>query len=285
MKIAITADLHWSVSDIGDRCTRWLAKRLRQINPDLLILVGDTGVGNEMAHCLDLFKALDCVKLLVAGNHCLWSSGSAIDSMQIYTQIIPATAKRFGFHYLDAEPWFAADGSLAVVGNINWYDYSYASPVIAHKYPHCEEMYWRKEFINGWHNDGRFVRLGMSDVEFTQRVLEKLKRDIEEMSQQADLLVAAIHHPPFPELFYPLKPHPSDDELIWLAYTGNRAISKLLLQYPKLRYVFCGHTHFAREAQIGHIHAFNIGGDYDWKRLAVLELPPGKVEFEEFRDR
>ncbi len=282
MKIAIAADLHWGISARGDRCTLRLAQRVAQLAPEVLILLGDTGVEEELGACLTLFESLRGVKLLVAGNHCIWSHTGA-SSLKIYHEIIPATAQQHGFHYLDEKPWRAPDGSLAIVGNISWYDYSYASPVIAAKYPEVEALYRRKKFLNGWHNDGRYVRLGMSDAAFTQHVLAHLETHLEAMSQQAETLLAAIHHPPFPELFFPTKARPTDDDLIWLAYTSNRTIAELLLRYPKLRYVFCGHTHAARAAMIGKLRAFNIGGTYDWKRLAVLNLSSGEVAFEVFR--
>mgnify|MGYP001614619610 CR=1 FL=1 len=283
MKIAITADLHWGLAAQGDRCTQRLAQRVRQLAPDVFVLLGDTGVEEELGECLALFESLRGVKLLVAGNHCLWSHTRGIDSMKIYREVIPATAQRLGFHYLDEKPWLAQDHTLAIVGNISWYDYSCASPALAEKYPGVEAMYRRKEFFNGQHNDGQYVRLGMSDAEFTQYVLARLKTHLDEMSQRAETLLAAIHHPPFPELFYPIKAKPSDDELMWLAYTSNRAIAELLPRYSNLRYVFCGHTHSARAASFGAIRAYNIGGNYDWKRLAVLELPAGEVAFEIFR--
>lgn len=283
MKIALTADLHWNVSTRGDRNTRRLADRVVELNPEILVLVGDTGVEEEMAKGLALFREFKGAKLLVAGNHCLWCDRRSPNSLEIYQKVIVETAEYFGFHYLDKQPWLAADHSFAIVGNISWYDYSYASPVIAVKYPDCQEIYRRKEFLNGWHNDGRYVRLGMSDADFTRLVLAKLKNDLDDMSRRAEMIVAAIHHPPYPELFYPLRAKPSDDDLIWLAYTSNRAIADLLPRYLKLRYVFCGHTHFARHARIGQIHAYNIGGNYHWKRLALLDLVSNKVEFQEFR--
>lgn len=282
MKIAIAADLHWGISARGDRCTRRLAQRVAELAPEVLLLLGDTGVEEELGACLRLFDAFRGVKLLVAGNHCIWSHTGA-SSLQIYREIISETAQQHGFHYLDEKPWLAPDRALGIVGNISWYDYSYASPVIAAKYPDAEEMYLRKAFRNGWHNDGRYVRLGMSDAAFTQHVLAKLQAHLEAMSAQAETLLAAIHHPPFPELFFPTKARPTDDDLIWLAYTSNRAIGELLPRYPKLRYVFCGHTHAARAAMVGHIRAFNLGGTYDWKRLAVLNRATDEVAFEIFR--
>ncbi len=283
MRIAITADLHWGISAQGDRCTQRLAQRVARLNPDVLILLGDTGVEEALAECLAHFQPFRGVKLLVAGNHCIWSHARPANSLKIYRELIPATAKKFGFHYLDEKPWLAPDHSLAIVGNMSWYDYSCAAPALAEKYPGVETMYRRKEFFNGQHNDGQYVRLGMTDAEFTQYVLSHLKTHLDEMSQRAETLLAAIHHPPFSELFYPMKTKSSDDELMWLAYTSNRAIAELLPRYPKLRYVFCGHTHAARAATVGQIRAFNIGGNYDWKRLAVLKLPEDEVAFEVFR--
>jgi hypothetical protein len=51
-----------------------------------------------------------------------------------------------------------------------------------------------------------------------------------------------------------------------------------------ISYVFCGHTHRARENTLGPIRGFNIGGDYHFKRLLLLEWPAGRVQAHVFGD-
>ena len=97
MKIAITADLDCGVSAKRDRCTERLAQRVLQLAPDVLILLGDTGVEEELGVCLARFESMRGVKLLVAGNHCIWAHTKRVNSMKIYREIIPATAKKHGF--------------------------------------------------------------------------------------------------------------------------------------------------------------------------------------------
>ena len=45
---------------------------------------------------------------------------------------------------------------------------------------------------------------------------------------------------------------------------------------------FCGHTHAARDCEVGPMRGFNVGGDYDWKRLLRVDWPAGTVTAEEF---
>ena len=56
------------------------------------------------------------------------------------------------------------------------------------------------------------------------------------------------------------------------AYLGSRWIGELLRTYANVRIVACGHSHFAIEAQVDHIHAINIGSGYRSKTYRVIEL-------------
>src|SRR5262249_59372050 len=71
-RLAIPADLHWGIRPAGDAATRLLLDFLRAAPPDLLVLAGDVGAGDEFDPCLALFDDLSCRKALVPGNHDIW---------------------------------------------------------------------------------------------------------------------------------------------------------------------------------------------------------------------
>ena len=61
----------------------------------------------------------------------------------------------------------------------------------------------RKQFPRGIHNDGRFVRLGMSDADFTGRLVERLRGQLAALPASVERVLMVQHHPPVRELFYP----------------------------------------------------------------------------------
>jgi len=130
VRVAVTADLHWGINDAGDAATRLLVAALVADPPDLLVLAGDQGAGDEFEPSLALFDGLDCRKALVPGNHDIWVTENDVrgDSLTVYREHLPALSVAHGFHYLDHSPLVLPDAELAVVGSINWYDYSWADP-------------------------------------------------------------------------------------------------------------------------------------------------------------
>lgn len=279
MRIAVTADLHWGMSRRGDRATRELADRVLSLEPDVFIVAGDVGEGPEWRHCLQVFASLPCPRLVVPGNHDLWLRDPAQSSLDVYERRLPAWSEELGFHYLDRRPWLA--GPLAVVGSINWYDYSFADPELERVLPDARQMYRQKLFPNGRHNDGRFVSLGMPDEEFTTRVVERFSSQLASLPGEVEHVVAVQHHPPVRELFYP-SALTTTEQKVWLAYTGNRRMQEVVLSDPRIRTVLCGHTHAACEAEVRGRRCLNIGGDYDFKRLVLIDTDSGTSEAWEF---
>jgi hypothetical protein len=47
--------------------------------------------------------------------------------------------------------------------------------------------------------------------------------------------------------------------------------------------VLCGHTHAHCAAAVAGRQCLNIGGDYRWKRLLIVDTATGDVEAWEFR--
>ncbi len=282
LRVAVTADLHWTLSPAGDRATRALLAHLDENLPDVLILAGDTGVRDALEECLGLFRHLPCAKLFTAGNHDIWAVQEGMDSLEVYSHDLAQAGAAAGFTYLDDGPWVSADRRLAVVGSVNWYDYTLAPRSILQKYPNAMEIFRRKYFIRSRHNDGRFVRLGMTDEEFTGLVVSRVEEHLRAASERAETVLLATHHPPVPELFKPLSADPTDDELIWAAYSGNARMRDIVYAAGKVRYVFCGHTHVYRRERVGGREMVNVGSDYDRKSLVLLDHPSGRITVQWF---
>src|SRR5579871_2119845 len=155
LHIAVTADLHWGTHRRGDEATRLLLAFLRQDPPDLLVLAGDVGAGKRFEACLSLFDDLSCRKALVPGNHDIWveADDERGDSLQVYREYLPARCSAHGIHYLDQGPLLLPDAGLALVGSINWYDYSWSVDVLRTQLPDWEDRLRSKRFSRGRHND------------------------------------------------------------------------------------------------------------------------------------
>lgn len=283
MKLAVTADLHFGMSRRGDAATGELALSVEALAPDAFAIAGDVGEGEAFGECLALFDALACPRLVIPGNHDLWlSRGSPGASLRRYEEELPAVAAEHRFHYLDTAPFLLPGEREAVVGSMNWYDYSFADPSLDSEVPTARAMYGLKLFPRGQHNDGRFVRLETSDEAFTGALVERFRSQLGNLPLSVERVVVIQHHPPVRELFYP-SALTTVEQRFWLAYTGNRRMQDLVLADPRVTTILCGHTHAACAADVGGKRCLNIGGDYDWKRLVLLDTETGDEQAWEFR--
>jgi predicted phosphohydrolase len=287
LRLALTADLHWGIRPAGDDATRLLIDFLKIERPDGLILAGDVGAGNDFSACLSLFADLHCQKALVPGNHDIWveASDPRGDSLQVYLEDLPARCAEHDFHYLDSGPLLLPGADVALVGSINWYDYSWSMDLLRRHVPDWEERIRNKSFSRGRHNDARFIRWPLDDGRFTALVVRTLESHLQQALSQVGRVFVVTHHPPFYGLSFPRPAAVTMDGLLWEAFTGNRALEEVLTRYAeRIPYAFFGHTHRARENMLGSIHGFNIGGDYHYKRLLLLEWPADRVKVHVFGD-
>src|SRR5262245_23994148 len=285
LRIALTADLHWGTHKDGDAATGKLVEFLRADPPDLLILGGDVGAGDDFGRCLALFDGLPSRKALVPGNHDIWvrSDDARGDSLHVYREHLLAESARHGFHYLDTGPLILPESDLAVVGSINWYDYSWAIEALPNYADDWEERLRLMKFSRGRHNDRRFVRWDLDDRRFTDHVVSKLESHLAEALGRVGRAIVVTHHPPFEELCWPLEGPHTLDSLLWRAFAGNRATERLLERHAdRIALSFCGHTHKARDNEYAGVPGHNIGGDYGWKRLLVVDWPAMTVAAHEF---
>lgn len=286
MRIAVTADLHWGINQAGDAATRLLVGELYHNPPDLLILAGDVGAGDEFEPALTLFDGLDCRKALVPGNHDIWvtEDDRRGDSLAVYRQVLPALSAAHGFHYLDNGPLALAESGLAIAGFMNWYDYSWADlEALAATFPDWEDRLRTKRFTRGRHNDARFVRWPFDDRSFTAEAVCTFREHLRAATDTAENVIVVAHHPPFRALNFPRSGPPTSDGLLWDAFAGNQPMEDVLAeQANRVRFAFCGHTHRARSGMLGGIRGYNVGSDYPFKRLLVLEWPAGTLTEQTF---
>jgi predicted phosphohydrolase len=286
LRLAVTADLHYGTRHTaGNRATLDLVTSLSEVTPDVLILAGDIGAGDDFERCLALFDHLPCQKALVPGNHDIWvrQVDERGDSLTVYDRHLPAVAKAHGFTYLDHDPLLFPASGLAVVGTMNWYDYTWDNDLLREATPDWEERLRTKRFVRGQHNDANYVRWPLTDVAFTDRVVAKLTADLTAALKRVPKALVIAHHPPLRGLLYPANEPPPLDALLWRAFSGNTRVEQLLMAHAeRVPLVFCGHTHAARECEVGPMRGINVGGDYHFKRMLRIDWPAGTVTAEEF---
>jgi 3',5'-cyclic AMP phosphodiesterase CpdA len=282
LTLAVTADLHWGHRK-GVEANEHLAAWVRAHPPDVLVLAGDVGSGENFAECLAQFQELPGQKCLVPGNHDIWvPHETAEDSLNRYTQTLPELSRQHGFHYLDHGPLYFPEEDLALVGTMNWYDYTWSLDRLRSDYPGEEHRLQSKRFTRGRHNDANFVRWPLDDVRFTTQVVAAFEQQLRQALQRVGRVIVVTHHPPLYGLGFP-RDVDDLDTCLWDAFSGNKALEDLLTEHAdQIALVFCGHTHRARECQVGNMRGYNIGGDYHFKRLLWLEWPAGILTPHEF---
>lgn len=289
MKLLITADLHYNISR-SQGPSRRLAGKICKLRADGLLVLGDVG-GRDLQivrEALRLFEAFEGCKYFVAGNHDIWANPGE-DSFDRYRRVLPDLCREVGFHPLDVEP--AILGGIGLAGSIGWYDYSFRaeelgvplrfyeakiSPGAASRLPGYEQLLVETSDISDlameagtrW-MDGQHVRMEMSDLEFCEHLVRRLAAHLDQLSAECESIVVGMHHLPFRQMV-PINHRPG-----WAfarAYLGADRFGRLLLKYPKVKYVYSGHTHRVMHTTCGHIRCVDVGSTYICKRYEALEI-------------
>lgn len=273
-KVLATADLHWQLYSTGDACTLDLVEYVSDSDADALAIAGDVADRDpaEFEECLRLFDDFRGLKMVVPGNHDLWTNEG--DSREKHRSILPRLARDCGFRYLDRGP--VLHGDVAFIGNVGWYDYSFRNTEIGLS---LED--YRRKSVPGrctW-NDRHFIQWDFSDEQFTEECLLRLRRHYSEVEEDADHVVCVLHHLAFRDLLYPEASFALE---FCRAYLGSERFGRLLLRCPKVRYVICGHRHGRDSHRENGLESFVVGGEYRKKQLLELDLEHETHRYVEF---
>ncbi|MBR9704678.1 hypothetical protein GOV12_04650 [Candidatus Pacearchaeota archaeon] len=118
MKITALSDIHYPHNE------KQLDDSLESmVDSDVIVIAGDISHDlEEYELVLSRFSGLACKKLIVIGNHDLYTEDGSDSYRKI--KVLNRICKRNDFHLLDSGP-LVIDG-VGFVGNIGWYDYSFA---------------------------------------------------------------------------------------------------------------------------------------------------------------
>ncbi len=301
MRLIVTADLHYNHQASRPLADR-LIDRINADRPDAVLVIGDTaaGDGDDLERCLARFRC-DGPKLVVAGNHELWTAGP--DSHALFAVDLPRRVRAVGWHWLEDEP-VVLDHGVAVAGSVGWYDYQFAlpqlgiprrfyehkvSPAAASRFEQFAHLLDRTDDVSPaglqvaarW-NDGRHVKLHRADEQFLAERLASLGGQLDALSDRPDVraIVVGVHHVPLAELMPPKPPeHVVTGKAFAGAFLGSPAIGELLLRHPKVRQVFCGHSHLPARADVGGgVAAVNVGSGYRWKTYLTVDTQTLAIE-------
>jgi Icc-related predicted phosphoesterase len=265
MKIVATGDIHYDLIRNESEYESFLKfiKNMEDEDADVLILAGDT-VGlhsHKLEECLNYVRSVAPVRLMVFGNHEYWSTENDTFS---HLEIMRDRIKNCGFKILDEHPEII-DG-IGFAGNCSWYDYSLASAELPPR------SSYEKKIFSGhiiW-NDVNFVRLGKTDSDYTNELLEKLEADILKLESEVDQIVVVTHHIGFTDMLTFWKDFPGFN--FCNAFMGSRGLGDMLLRHPKIRYHICGHIHDRKIVNKEHLVSMNPGSTYEEKKYISLVI-------------
>ena len=274
MILFATADLHWGIG-VGEADTQRLAEEVcaEGRHGDVLVVAGDIAEERRWSECFGLFDGFPGTKIACAGNHDIWTRNfwdetcptpESGPSLKIYEELWPAACLDAGWHCLDVSP-LVIDG-VGFVGGMAWYDYTFRNASLG--WP--SSAYVRKIMPGDRQpvtNDVRYVRLGMSDVEFTDRLLLRMEDQIRQVQPACKRIVGITHHPCFREML-------DGGHEMWTAISGSARIGELLASCEEVVLYIAGHSHEfgIPEVQSGPIRCVNPKSTYHRKNLLRLQM-------------
>lgn len=266
MRIAYTSDLHSDATPANRALLPHLARRMRELEPDVVVIAGDVAETTaEVEFALAHFTDIGALRLYVAGNHDLFVEGEPAagrTSRDKFARDLPAAAARAGFAALGRAP--AACGGTAFVGVPGWYDYSLRDPRWdgAIDRSHYRAGTWRgiRAFDRGhvfW-PAALPRRAGAHPAAAGEWALDEEIHAWMHASLRAQLqavepgrrIVAVVHVLPFAAL---VQRGCFGDTAFHDAYLGSAALGDLLLADARVAAVISGHLHRPADLRVGHL--------------------------------
>jgi len=182
-------------------------------------------------------------------------------------------------------------GHIGFAGNIGWYDYSFrddrlnvplqfyqakigpgrAMRMQEYQYLLTSELSLEPEhheIITAW-RDGEFVRLTMSDREFTEHLARRLELDLNQLGSACEKIVTVLHHLPRRDLVW------YRGEANWdfvAAFLGSQRFGDIVDRVPNLKLCLAGHNHRSGVVNGPDWQYISIGSTYVEKILLEFDL-------------
>ncbi len=285
MKISAISDIHYPENESQ------LEKVAREISDsNVLVIAGDISSDVlDYGKVLREFKGFEGAKIAVLGNHDLYvgEKGDSIKKMKTLSGI----CERNGFHLLDDSPVII--GRVGFVGNIGWYDYQFAQRECEEKvcffnngsqrdikvsemtdedfkvkvYRFCTNG---RKYEMSW-ADVKYIKWNYDDKEFLELQLEKLQKNLEDVSPKVNGIVYVSHHIPIWNFIYQKPRNP--EWSVFNAYQGSPRLGEVALSCPKLSAIICGHSHIPNQARVGNVACYDVSRDFG--ELKATEIVMG----------
>lgn len=253
MKIAVISDLHLDVNQAFPVLER-LGEMLSTERANLVLVAGDiTECADVSIDAMDLFAEFcGCPVYYVPGNHDLWSEDlSKWTTEEIYQSFVDDERCLAGKTRIIR----CKTGDFALVGDIGWYDYSFANEQFGQS--ELEQMShdgrtWQDKLKNEWTKDN----CGRNEIQL-QRLEDRLKE------AEGLPVIAVTHMIPIREFCVP------EEREMWKyfnAFLGSEKLGELFETY-NVAVSVSGHVHYRKEAVHGNTRYICpcLGYHKEWK--------------------
>ncbi|MFP3297819.1 MAG: metallophosphoesterase [Thermocladium sp.] len=240
-KILVATDIH-----VPSPYLATILEGIKLVKPDALIISGDLSVDGKLGDIEKLFIKLKKANqkmriIIVLGNHDLWIHEKDMDSISKLERI-NKLCEKYNVELLDTINRIEL-GDYDVVGNVGWYDYSFAPGYTNFDYENCNPYGFSKEYIKSnciylntisqcscpdWHNDCIYTKL--ESRSFAKINKEKMERNI-----RGRQTIIVTHHAPFKELI--------KEYSFFNAYDGQDLSNIIFNSNKKIVYYIYGHLH------------------------------------------
>ena len=233
MKIAFISDLHTDINAAWP-VLETVAEEARALKAEVLVIAGDicespAQVIRQMQDLDDMFPG---VLRYVPGNHDLWNKHCPDRDI----------AGIFGDYQKDPlclcheGSGFLGEGRPVLVGDVGWYDYSFASAGFGKDQldgMSISGRTWQDKLFNSWTRDnGKAMAESLGRLE---RQLEAARAKTPDAK-----IIAVTHMLPVRDF---LVPEDQGDWGFFNAFLGGSPIESLYMNYP-VRFAVCGHVHY-----------------------------------------
>lgn len=231
MKIGFISDLHFNLLPQPEEAFNVLCQEVNKASCDVLVIPGD--IAEDVIEVIDIVNRLvDSLRIpvyYVPGNHDIWYKDNKLVTDSIYRQFAEDPNCLI-------DKTIDLGDDLVLVGDIFWYDYSFANQS---KYTK-KQLSFKTYGERTW-NDYFYVNWLMSDEDRNASFIEKMEERLKSLNGKRVILIShMVNHEAFTV--------PEDKFEMWgymNAFLGSRSLYQLIKDY-NVEIAACGHVHHRR---------------------------------------